>query len=192
MRSRLSAFLAVVVLAGVVVAVARAEDQPPPTIDRTPLTCDPHAIAWHMKDARAVARVGYRLAKWRDPKPLSAYQRHRLGWHVRCSRSPAHDRKIRRYTRKRKATFHRYRSLRRVTAYNCGGRWSWWAIPCSIISCESGFSWSAYNPSGASGPYQLLGWGAPMPANTWARKLAHHRIAASVWAGGAGRSNWVC
>lgn len=67
-----------------------------------------------------------------------------------------------------------------------------WAIPWSIVNCESHGRWDAYNPSGASGPYQLLGWGAPMPANTPARRLAHHRIAARVWAGGAGRSNWVC
>lgn len=67
-----------------------------------------------------------------------------------------------------------------------------WAIPWYIVNCESHGSWSAYNPSGASGPYQLLGWGAPMPANTPARKLAHHRIAARLWAGGRGASHWVC
>lgn len=67
-----------------------------------------------------------------------------------------------------------------------------WAIPYYIVACESRGRWDAYNPSGASGPYQLLGWGAPMPANTPARKLAHHRIAARLWAGGRGASHWVC
>lgn len=74
----------------------------------------------------------------------------------------------------------------RLTPY---GRW---AIPTYIVECESGGSWSAYNPSGAVGPYQLLGWGAPYPAVTMHEKMMHHRIARDVWAGGAGASNWVC
>lgn len=67
-----------------------------------------------------------------------------------------------------------------------------WAIPPYIVRCESGGAWGAYNPSGASGPYQLLGWGAPMPANTIARQARHHIIAARLWSGGRGASHWVC
>lgn len=67
-----------------------------------------------------------------------------------------------------------------------------WAIDPGIVECESHGSWSAYNPSGAEGPYQLLGWGAPWPVRSWRDMAAHHLIAARVWAGGAGRSNWVC
>lgn len=84
----------------------------------------------------------------------------------------------------------RYRALRQIAPYPGGG--TWWAIPYYVVACESGGSWTAYNPSGASGPYQLLGWGAPYPATTWREKMANHRIAADLWAGGAGASNWVC
>ncbi|MDX6534007.1 MAG: hypothetical protein QOF68_1751 [Gaiellales bacterium] len=82
-------------------------------------------------------------------------------------------------------------AVARVTPFDCGSRGRW-AIPCSIIACESGFSWTAYNPSGARGPYQFLGWAVPWPVRTAADKLAHHRMAARLWNGGAGRSNWVC
>jgi hypothetical protein len=79
----------------------------------------------------------------------------------------------------------------RLTPYGGPGK-TRWAIPYSIVACESGGSWTAANPSGAVGPYQLLGWGAPYPATTWPLKMANHRIASQVYAGGAGRSNWVC
>jgi hypothetical protein len=89
--------------------------------------------------------------------------------------------------------FYEYREYRQITPYRClRGSEGTFAIPCSIISCESHFSWDAANPSGAVGPYQLLGWGAPYPARTFAQRLANHQIAARVYAGGAGRSNWVC
>lgn len=73
-----------------------------------------------------------------------------------------------------------------------------WAIPWYIINCERDKSlgmagiWRSHNPSGAIGPYQLLGHGAPWPANTPAARRAHHRIASRLWAGGAGAHHWVC
>jgi len=78
-----------------------------------------------------------------------------------------------------------------LTPYDCAsaGRW---AIPCAIVACESGYSWGAYNPSGARGPYQFLGWNVPWPVRTLADQLAHHRMAARLYADGAGRSHWVC
>lgn len=92
--------------------------------------------------------------------------------------------------RKERKSFGRYRKYRQITPYSGGG--AHWAIPWPIVACESGGSWTAYNPSGAMGPYQLLGWGAPYPADTWHEKMENHRIAAEVWAGGAGAGNWVC
>lgn len=84
------------------------------------------------------------------------------------------------------------RQIASVTPYP-GPNGTRWAIPWSIVYCESKGSWSAYNPSGAAGPYQLMPeWGRPFPVTSEADKLAHHRIAARVWNGGAGRSNWVC
>lgn len=79
----------------------------------------------------------------------------------------------------------------RLTPYVCANG-TRWAIPCYIVACESHYSWWARNPSGAVGPYQLLGWGAIYPARTWAQRMQNHRIAARVYAGGRGRSNWVC
>lgn len=94
--------------------------------------------------------------------------------------------KMRSFTRVERAEWKWFRHIDRITPY---GKW---AIPPYIVSCESHFLWSAYNPSGASGPYQLLGKGAPMPANnTWAQ-ARHHEIAHALWAGGAGAHHWVC
>jgi hypothetical protein len=97
---------------------------------------------------------------------------------------------MRRRWQDEKRTLYRYSAFRHVAPYPGGG--TYWAVPYYIVACESGGSWTAANPSGAVGPYQLLGWGAPYPAVTWAEKMANHRIAAEVYAGGAGASNWVC
>lgn len=84
------------------------------------------------------------------------------------------------------------RALRRVAPYR-GPHGTRWAIPWYVIACESHGNWDAYNPSGAAGPYQLMPmWGAPYPARTRAQKLANHRIAARLWAGGSGAHNWEC
>jgi hypothetical protein len=85
--------------------------------------------------------------------------------------------------------FGRYRAFRRIAPYPGGG--TWWSIPYSIVYCESRGEWGAYNPSGAVGPYQLLGWGAPYPATTWRERMANHRIARELWIS-QGSSPWVC
>lgn len=83
------------------------------------------------------------------------------------------------------------RDTRRLTPYRC--RTGRFAVPCYIIRCESRGSWTAYNRSGAAGPYQIMPMhGRPWPAHTQRARLAHHRIAARLWRGGAGASNWVC
>lgn len=73
-----------------------------------------------------------------------------------------------------------------------GGRWS---IPAEIVMCESGGDYNAVNStgSGARGAYQLMpstyyangGDGSWSPAD-------QDRVAARVWNGGAGRSQWAC
>lgn len=84
--------------------------------------------------------------------------------------------------------FRLYREYRKLTPYRCQrGAYGTWAIPCYVIACESGFSWTAANPSGAVGPYQLLGWGAPYPARTFRQQVENHRIAHSL-----SLSNWAC
>ncbi|MEJ7786412.1 MAG: hypothetical protein WKF96_16535 [Solirubrobacteraceae bacterium] len=86
---------------------------------------------------------------------------------------------------------HQAREIRRLTPYRCSFGRS--AIPCGIVLCESGGKWTAYNRSGAASLYQIMAMhGRPWPVRTRADRLAHHRIASRLWAGGAGRSQWVC
>lgn len=79
-----------------------------------------------------------------------------------------------------KLRYGRYRAFREIAPYPGGG--TYWAVPYPIVRCESGGSWSAYNPSGAEGPYQLLGHGQPWPVTSWHDKMEHHRIAGALYA----------
>lgn len=98
---------------------------------------------------------------------------------------------MQKHWRQKRKAYGRYRALRQVAPYPGGG--TWWAIPYYIVYCESRGDWGAYNPSGAADPYQLMPeHGAPFPADTWQEKMETHRIAAALWAGGAGASNWMC
>ena len=80
----------------------------------------------------------------------------------------------------------RYEERGALTPYDCG-RHGRFAVPCSVVACESHFNWNARNPSGAWGAYQLLGW---LPVG--ASRIAQHRMAAKLWDGGRGRGHWVC
>jgi peptidoglycan hydrolase CwlO-like protein len=71
-----------------------------------------------------------------------------------------------------------------------------WAIPQSIVMCESGGNFHAVNPSsGAGGAYQILpstwssygGHGSPQNASPGEQ----HRIASQIWAD-SGSSAWAC
>ena len=72
------------------------------------------------------------------------------------------------------------------------------AIPQSIVMCESGGNYNALNPSsGAGGAYQFLpetyrGLGGQYKAPHLAPKSEQDRLAAKLWNGGAGRGNWEC
>jgi hypothetical protein len=137
---------------------------------------------------------GYSADRWEDKSPVKNGEKVAIKSHKFCLNRASDRKVVAKQGNKYKAKFdskrHELVFRAKYTPYKCGN--SYWAIPCSIIACESGFDWYASNPSGAVGPYQLLGWGAPYPADTQAEKEENHRIAASVWAGGSGRSNWVC
>lgn len=72
-----------------------------------------------------------------------------------------------------------------------------WAIPWPIVQCESGGQDLPPNHAGASGYYQFI-------PSTWralggstahaylATKAEQDRLAARLWAGGAGARNWDC
>jgi hypothetical protein len=72
------------------------------------------------------------------------------------------------------------------------------AIPNSIVMCESGGNYGAVNPtSGAGGAYQMLpstykGLGGKYAAPQLAPKWEQDRLAAKLWAGGQGAGNWEC
>jgi septal ring factor EnvC (AmiA/AmiB activator) len=72
-----------------------------------------------------------------------------------------------------------------------------WAIPYSIVLCESGGQNLTPNSAGASGYYQILPstwklFGGTGPAAYLASKSEQDAVASRIWNGGAGASNWVC
>jgi septal ring factor EnvC (AmiA/AmiB activator) len=72
-----------------------------------------------------------------------------------------------------------------------------WAIPYAIVLCESGGQNLPPNSAGASGYYQILPstwklFGGSGPAAYLAGKAEQDAVAARIWNGGAGASNWVC
>jgi septal ring factor EnvC (AmiA/AmiB activator) len=78
-----------------------------------------------------------------------------------------------------------------------GGPGGPWAIPWPIVQCESGGQNLPPNSAGASGYYQMLpstwrGLGGSTPHAYQASKVEQDRLAAKLWAGGAGARNWVC
>ena len=119
------------------------------------------------------------------------HERRTLARVVRCQRRPrASARVIRDHRRRYRGRHLRRIELRSIAPYKCGSHGRF-AVPCSIVARESRYSWSAYNTSsGALGPYQFLGWRVPWPVRSAADQIAHHRMAARLWAGGAGASHW--
>ncbi len=72
-----------------------------------------------------------------------------------------------------------------------------WAIPYAIVLCESGGQNLPPNSAGASGYYQIIPstwklFGGPGPAAYLVGKAEQDAVAARIWNGGAGASNWVC
>lgn len=72
-----------------------------------------------------------------------------------------------------------------------------WAIPYAIVLCESGGANLPPNRAGASGYYQILPstwseFGGSGPAAYLAPKSEQDAVAARIWNGGVGASNWAC
>lgn len=133
-------------------------------------------------DAKRVARAGYAKKKWRDRTPVKPPQRIALIAAKACA-DDGGRRVIKRIVGKRKSAFHLYRAYRRVAPYRChGGSQGYYAIPCYVVACESGYSWGADNPSSsAAGPYQLLDTHPrPWPVRGFRDRLRHHQIAAGL------------
>lgn len=85
----------------------------------------------------------------------------------------------------------------RVRAARAAGPGGPWAIPWAVVQCESGGQNLPPNSAGASGYYQMLpstwkGLGGSTSDAYKASKAEQDRLAAKLWNGGAGASNWVC
>ena len=85
----------------------------------------------------------------------------------------------------------------RASAVSSAGPGGPWAIPWPIVQCESGGQNLPPNSATASGYYQMLdstwkGLGGSTPHAYQASKAEQDRLAARLWNGGAGASNWVC
>lgn len=140
-----------------------------------------------LKDGTTAVKRAWSFRHWRDRNPVGKRQERTLR-KVRFCVSAKQEKELNRYAQKKKSQFSLYREYRLLTPYRCqGGAYGTWAIPCYVIACESGFSWSAYNPSGARGPYQFLGWPVPWPVRNFKDKVAHHRMGSQL-----GLSHWVC
>jgi septal ring factor EnvC (AmiA/AmiB activator) len=69
-----------------------------------------------------------------------------------------------------------------------------WAIPEAIVMCESGGNYSARNPSGAYGAYQIMPehWNGGICNDLGRDRAGQDECAARIWNGGSGAGNWVC
>jgi len=88
-------------------------------------------------------------------------------------------------------------AARAAAAVSVAGPGGPWAIPWAIVQCESGGQNLSPNSAGASGYYQMMpatwrGLGGSTPHAYQASKAEQDRLAAQLWAGGAGARNWVC
>lgn len=164
--------------------------------DPYPNSCDEHSVFFHVQKAKVLIKKAYANDRWRDTNPVKGFEKRHWQAHKRCVHKPA-QKSISEYRDKWAAAFYRHRHeekaerfVQRYLPYT-GPNGTHWAIPWSIVACESGGSWSAYNPSGARGPYQFLGWNVPWPVTSERDRRKHHKMAASLYAGGSGASHWA-
>jgi peptidoglycan hydrolase CwlO-like protein len=144
-------------------------------------------------DAEAVARRRDAIASMRDG--LSA--RHATLMRARAARAQAlaGTRSDRRSAQRSLTRLIAARE--RAAAVQTAGPGGPWAIPWPIVQCESGGQNLPPNGAGASGYYQMLpetwkGLGGSTRHAYQASKAEQDRLAARLWAGGAGAHNWVC
>lgn len=186
MRTSKRAVLAALIALGAVAIVVPAtiiSAQETPSIQAVPIaasseTClNPLTQRTHRRYVRAVYRREH----------ISQRARERIRRMQKCAKSKKARKNMygvlhgARKARKRWAVIQR--RIDAVTPFR-GPNGTRWAIPYSVVACEGGWNgWSTMNRqgSGAAGPYQLLGWGAPMPANTPTRRARHHEIARRLY-----------
>lgn len=174
-----------------------------PDNDPSPGTCDGKSLVFHQHRAHVLLKDAYALERWaKGPKrsEIRSAQAHR-----RCIRVAKVRRAIAELRDKLAERLREYaaeqRQVASLTPYP-GPNGSMWAIPWSIVACESGGDFGARNASStAGGAYQILnttwyGYGGTHYADSHPAAVAppdeQHLIASRIWSGGAGRSQWEC
>jgi hypothetical protein len=201
-------FAAAVLVAALFVAMvvgssATAEDPagapPPASQEAAPQhTAAPKcpSVRAHGRYARRASRFthaggDYRAGRW-HPKMVRKLRAMRV-----CQRRAGHTRMywtMRRAYKHRVANWKFHRYIDRITPYGE------WAIPGSIVMCESGGNYRKWNygGSGASGAYQAMhgtwiayGGGRWASDAAYAPPYAQHIVAGRIWRG-QGRGAWEC
>jgi len=176
-------------------ASASSETLPPDT-DSTPKTTDHRTVKWHRLKAEGIIDYAYKHRSWEAGHRWNADRRKRVARHQnKIHRSPEDRFKITSHRISKRNSFKNWqkgqeRKAQRESADPSNWTPNGWAIPAHIDSFESGGSWTAYNSSGARGPYQFVGWPVPWPVTTFAEAQQHHAMAAKLWAGGSGAGHW--
>lgn len=121
--------------------------------------------------------------------------------HRRCINIAKVRKQIGEYRDRLKAQLAQREQIAKLTPYP-GPNGTHWAIPWSIVACESGGDFGARNSvSTAGGAYQILdstwyGYGGSRYADSHPAAVAppdeQHLIASRIWAGGSGRGQWEC
>jgi hypothetical protein len=126
-----------------------------------------------------------------------------LGYIERCQRNPGAQSFVRGYdqgqarTQRARVAAAHAAATQAAATHAAGSGAGGWAIPSSVVQCESGGRNLPPNSAGASGYYQIIpstwqaygGTGANAYQATPQEQAA---VAARIWAGGAGASQWVC
>ena len=124
-----------------------------------------------------------------------------LGYIERCQRNPAARGFVRGYDRYQAQMHHaRVVAARQAAAAGSSSlRAGGWAIPGSVVQCESGGRNLPPNYAGASGYYQIIpstwqAYGGSQYALSAYQATAQQQaaVASRIWNGGAGASQWVC
>lgn len=121
-----------------------------------------------------------------------------LGYIERCQRNSGAEAFVRSYDH-RQARNQDIRLAAARAAAAAGARYGGWAIPEYVVQCESGGQNLSPNSAGASGYYQIIpstwlayGGGQYAASAYQATPQEQAVIAARIWDGGAGASQWVC
>lgn len=160
------------------------------TAPSTPCDHHPRPAA----EQRSLSADVFALRRWRDPAPgpgAIATMRRLRG----CVDKQAREAMARAWkaAKRNLAIEHAYRSIAVYRGFSGEGRFlRWLVIPAWVVEAEtkrcSGYGdtlaagncrWTIANPSGACGPYQLLGH-TSCDTSSARDKLRHHEVAASL------------